>query len=175
MKKKCYPNLVPSDETGAIWVYNNENIWVLKTSKYLQRLDLSTLSPHHLYITTDCPIKEGDWYLYNGIMPKRATSNPILGEDGNEKIVASTDEALKLPGISGKNIMECYEQEEMVITLDDSGKPFTESGNILPLQKIETTWTLSGVESIIQKFLWENFGKLIHMVDIQKWTHKTLF
>lgn len=61
---------------------------------------------HHLYITSDDEIKEGDWYIYGDV------NHRILQSDGRalkitnklgKKIIATTDKYLKVP--CGKKYM----------------------------------------------------------------------
>jgi hypothetical protein len=115
VKKRAKVHLLPTDKAENCIVKHSVSGNLYHHDQYFTQeyLKLKDWSSHHLYITTDDEIKEGDWYILkrNGfpltieIAMNEFEIGNLLGDE--EKIIATTDTKLKLPQPS-KDFIESY-------------------------------------------------------------------
>ena len=98
MKKEVQVHMLPTDEvSGVVYKKDYKNgIVKLSVDKY-QESQYHISSSHHLYITTDEEIKEGDWCVHQGKV-KQAIGEAIVSfaNEHAKKIIATTDKSLTI-------------------------------------------------------------------------------
>jgi hypothetical protein len=90
MKLKRNVVMLPTNDKANLFINNINSPLLYDNNSTLHRVLLRGRY-HHIYITSDEEIKEGDWCIQNGNYLCRITCNQDRTQQGLKKIIATTD------------------------------------------------------------------------------------
>jgi len=90
-EKRCQVIILPSKDTwGAIDYLTPDKKWSIEPKQFHH------YNPHHIYITSDDEIKEGDWYYSKEFNVILQCECDYIKDINCKKIIATTDKSLTL-------------------------------------------------------------------------------
>lgn len=153
-KLKCRVVMLPTDNKSHISKGKDVILYHIKPLSKVTE----TYTPQHLYFLSDEKIQVGDFYIYpelsgNNVWTNKETILDKQDYPGAMKVIASTDESLKLPLIPDSFIEEYVEANGKIDAVIIETK-------LVPIQQLEDygfvsrpkkTWTRDEVVQLLNK------------------------